>query len=165
MTITIPGKEILRLKVPGVLALALLAGELLITNTPHGDHHFCKIKVEQPHTSTFIKERKNIDVLKLNITTECEVPQKYTILNANIQAIMGKEQITAHEFKSELRTAFGKDKREARFRDLQVSCVSLENTMYLGQASGEVHLANGNIEKVSGNSKEFVGEDCKIDAK
>jgi len=165
MSITFPVKQILKFKVPGVLALAILAGQLTLTGLPTKDHPLCKLKVERPHTSTFTKERKNLDVLKLNITSECEVEQKYTILNADLQAIFENTQITAHRFNAELRTGVGKGRTEARFRNLLVNCASLESTMYLGHASGEVHLANGKVEKVSGDSEYFVSEDCKIEAK
>jgi hypothetical protein len=165
MSITFPVRQILKIKVPGVLALAILAGQLALTGLPPKDHSLCTLKVERPHTSTYSKERKNIDVLKLNITSECEVEQKYTILNADIQAISGNTQITAHRFNAELRTGVGKGRREARFRNLLVNCASLKSTLYLGRASGEVHLANGKVEKVSGDSKNFFSEDCKIDAK
>ena len=165
MSISFPVKQILKFKVPGVFALAILAGQLALTGIPNSDHPLCTINVERPHASTYMKERKNLDVLKLNITTKCEVEQKYTILNAEIQAIIDNTQITAHRFNSELRTSVGEGKKEARFRNLQVNCDSLESTMYLGKASGEVHLANGKIEKVLGDSEYFISKDCKIDAR
>jgi hypothetical protein len=165
MSISFPVKQILKFKVPGVFALAILAGQLALTGLPSNDHPLCTINVERPHASTYTKERKNLDVLKLNITTECEVAQKYTILNAEIQAIVENTQITAHRFNAELRTSVGNGRKKARFRDLQVNCNSLESTMYLGKAWGEVHLANGKIEKVSGDSEYFISEYCKIDAR
>lgn len=165
MSIATPLKQILRFKVPGVLALGILAGQLIIGGLPSGEHHNCKITVERPHVSTYLKERQNKATLKLNIKTECDAPQKYTILNADIQAIINNSQVTAHQFSAELRTPVKNIQTEARFEDLRVDCASSEPTLYLGRAWGEVHLTNGEIKEVSGNSGNFVSQDCKINAK
>jgi hypothetical protein len=165
MSISLPVKQILKFRVPGVLALALIAGQFLITELPKGKEQLCKISVERPHTSTYMKKRENLEILKLNITTECEVPQEYTIVDADIQAIIDNVQISVQRFNSQLRVSDGKGRYKARFRDLQVDCDSIEPTMYLGQAWAEVHLKNGDVEKVSGDSQYFVSQDCRIDAK
>lgn len=165
MYLKAPVKQIMKFKVPGVLAIALLAGQLVVANLPERQNPNCSINVERPHTSTYLKERKNIDLLKLNITTRCDLPQKYTILNAEIEAIVDGVQSTAHIFSTELRTPKGRDRREVHFLNLKVDCQSKTPSMYLGKAQGEVHLQDGRIEKVKGDSVHFISEDCRIPAK
>jgi hypothetical protein len=165
MTLEIPLKQIFKIKVPGVLALALMAGQLVLTNLPGKQEPKCVINVERPHTSTYMKERKSIDSLKLNIVTRCDSAQKYTILNADIQAIKDGSQVTAHKFLSELRTPTRQNLNEVRFLNLQKDCFSRIPTLYLGRAQDEIHLQNGKIIKVAGDSKYFFSQDCEIDAK
>ena len=165
MSISLPLKQVFKFKVPGVLALAIFAGEFLVNELPKVKEPLCKIDVERPHTSTYLKQRKNLEILKLNVTTECTVPQEFTILNADIQAIVDNVQISVQRFDNELRVPDEKGRFKAKYRDLQVDCDSLEPTMYFGQAQAEIHLKNGEVEKLSGDSQYFVSQDCKIDAK
>lgn len=85
MPITIPRPILLMPKVPSVVVAGLLAAQFLLFHIGHSPEPHCTLKVEKPHYSTSLKETKGIDAVKLNLTTKCNVPQKYTELNSSIQ--------------------------------------------------------------------------------
>lgn len=152
-------------KVPGILVLGLMAAQYLIFGGNSGIEPNCTLKVDRPHYSTSLKESRNLDAIKLNITSECNVPQKSTVLQADIQTIQNNAQVTAHAFNSVSKTVTRKDSRTVKFLDLFVICTPNSPALYHGRASGEVHLANGAVLPVSGDSGEFQRENCKIGAK
>lgn len=85
MPITIPKPILLMPKFPSVAVVGLLVAQLLLFQNSHSPDPYCTLKVERPHYSTSLKETKGIDEVKLNLTTECNVPQKYTELNSSIR--------------------------------------------------------------------------------
>jgi len=98
MPITIPKPILLMPKVPGVLVIGLLAAQFLLFQSGNGPDPKCTLRVEQPHYSTSLKENQNVDAIKLNITSTCNVPQSYTKVNASIQKIENNLEVTARTF-------------------------------------------------------------------
>jgi hypothetical protein len=165
MAFTIPKPNLLIPKVPGVLVLGLMAAQFLIFGGNSSEEPHCTLSVEQPHLSTSLQESRGIDAIKLNITSTCNVPQKYTIIQADIQTIKNNAQITAHKFNQEQSQSSLKDPNKAVFLGLFINCVSSQPILYLGRATGKVYLASGKTISVKGDSRKFNSESCRIGAK
>lgn len=165
MSITFPGKEILKLRVPGALAIGILVGQLFMMGTQSSTVPHCDLSVERPHNSGSIYKHRKIKAIKLNITSECNVPQRFTLIHADIQTINKDGQITAHDFGLVTANAAKANPKNAYFFNLYVECKSSETAVYLGQASGDVHFDNGVTVPVKGNSSKFLPEDCTLGAK
>lgn len=165
MSITFPVKQILKFKVPGVLAMGLVLGQFLMTGNQSNTIPNCTLKVERPHTSTSLYEKRKINAIKLNLVSECDSPQRFTTLQADIQIIKNDNQITAHDFGSITAKSSKKNPSKAYFLDLFLECKSSETALYLGQASGNVYFDNGVTVPVSGSSIKFLPVDCTLGAK
>lgn len=165
MAFTIPKPNLLIPKVPGVLVLGLIATQLLMLSGGSKKVPQCELKVERPHLSTSVKESRGADVLKLNVTSVCDAPQKYTTIQADIQSIHKDSQVTAFKFEQQTRNSNLKEPNTARFLGLFVKCLPSDPVLYQGRASGKVLLANGKTISVTGDSGKFYGESCRIGAK
>lgn len=62
-------------KVPGLLVIGLLAAQFLLFQSGNGPEPKCTVNVEPPHHSTNLKESQNVDAIKLNMTSTCNVLQ------------------------------------------------------------------------------------------
>jgi hypothetical protein len=62
-------------KVPSLLVVGLLAAQFLILQITHNPEPNCTLNIERPHYSTSLSEIQNIDAIKLNITSTCNVSQ------------------------------------------------------------------------------------------
>ncbi|MFM8921616.1 MAG: hypothetical protein ACKOFV_03040, partial [Candidatus Nanopelagicaceae bacterium] len=60
MAITFPKPNLIKPKVPAVVALGLLVAQYLLLGTGKPTEPYCKLKIERPHHSTYLKERDNI---------------------------------------------------------------------------------------------------------
>jgi hypothetical protein len=162
--ITIPKSILLTPKVPSIAVVGLLLAELLISQSFHNPEPYCTLNVERPHYSTSLKETKGIDAIKLNLTTTCNVPQKYTELTSSIQKIDSNRQVAAYAFVVARRKPSGKSPKIAEFKDLFALCRLSKSVLYSGLATGFVYLENGDKYPVNGNSGKFVAVDCSIGA-
>jgi hypothetical protein len=164
MSVTIPKPNLLNFKVPGVLAVGLLAAQFLLFQYGHDTEPECFLNVERPHYSTSLSENQNIDAIKLNITSTCNVPQKYTQLSASIQKIQNNREITAYSFVNQRRSSTTKSPNVVSFKELFGPCRKGVSAAYRGAAQGYVHLANGKKLAVKGDSGKFVAAECLIGA-
>jgi len=164
MSITIPKPNLLTFKVPGVLAVGLLAAQFLLFQYGNDTEPKCTLKVDRPHYSTSLSENQNIDAIKLNITSTCNVPQKYTHLSASIQKIQNNHEITAYSFVNERRSSTTKSPNVANFKELFSPCQKGVSVAYRGIAQGYVYIENGKKLAVKGDSGKFVAEECLIGA-
>jgi hypothetical protein len=98
MPITIPKPILLLPKVPSVLVVGLLAAQFFFFQIGHSPEPKCTLNVERPHHSTSLKEKRNIDAIKLNMTVTCNVPQKYSEIASSIQKIENNREVLAHRF-------------------------------------------------------------------
>ncbi len=165
MSITFPGKEILKFKVPGVLALGVIVGQLFMMGSQSSTVPHCELTVERPHNSSSIYKHRKIKAIKLNVTSECDHPQRFTIIHADLQTITQDGQTTAHDFGFITAQASKRDPKKAYFLNLFVACKSEGTALYLGQASGDVQFNNGVKVAVKGNSMKFLPEQCTLGAK
>jgi hypothetical protein len=122
------------------------------------------LKVERPHYSTSLSEDQNIDAIKLNVTSTCNVSQKYTQLNAALQKIQNNREITAYSFVNESRNSSAKTPNVASFKNLFAPCLKGVSASYRGIAQGYVYLENGKKLAVKGDSGKFVAAGCLIGA-
>ena len=164
MPITIPKPILLMPKLPSVAVVGLLVAQLLLFQNFHSPDPYCTLKVERPHYSTSLKETKGIDAVKLNLTTECNVPQKYTELNSSIQKIERNRQVTAYTLVLARRKPSGKSSTIAEFKDLFALCKLGKSVSYSGLAKGYVYLENGDKYPVEGDSGKFEAAECAIGA-
>ena len=164
MPITIPKPNLLIPKVPSVLVAGLLVAQFLFFQVGHGPEPKCTLNVERPHYSTSLKEVKDIDAIKLNIPSLCNVPQIYTQVCTSIQRIENNKVITAYKFEKERRNASASDNRTTLFRDLFVPCVVGISALYRGEAQGYIYLESGKKYPVKSDSGNFAAEGCLIGA-
>lgn len=164
MPITIPKSILLTPKVPSIAVVVLLAAQFLILQSVGGPEPKCTLNVERPHYSTSLSEEQNIDAIKLNITSTCNVAQKYTQLNAALQKIQNNREITAHSFANERRNSTTKSPNVASFKNLFARCLKEASASYRGIARGYVYLENGKRLSVEGDSGKFVAAGCLIGA-
>ena len=164
MPIIIPKSVLLSPKVPSIAVVGLLAAQFLILQNIGGTEPKCTLKVEKPHYSTSLSEDQNIDAIKLNITSTCNVSQKYTQLNASIQKIQDNREITASSFVNERRNSTAKLPNVASFKELYVRCLKGVSASYRGIATGYVYLEGGRKLAVKGDSGKFVAAGCLIGA-
>ena len=164
MPLTIPKSVLLSPKVPSIAVVGLLAAQFLILQNIGEAEPKCALKVERPHYSTSLSEDQNIDAIKLNITSTCNVSQKYTQLNASIQKIQDNREITAYSFVNERRNSTAKSPNVASFKGLYGRCLKGASASYRGTAQGYVYLENGKKLAVKGDSGKFVAAGCLIGA-
>ena len=164
MPITIPKLILLMPKVPSIVVVGLLAAQFLLFQIGHGPEPKCTLKVEIPHYSTSLKEVRNLDVIKLNITSTCNVPLEYTEIDSTIQKIDRNRQVVAYDFGSVRRRTLKNYPGVAEFRNLNAPCHLGISVPYSGLAMGFVHLKNGEKYPVEGSSGEFKAAKCAIGA-
>lgn len=170
MSITIPKPGALKPfltkpKIPGLVAIGLLAAQYLFFGPGTSPEPSCTLNVEQIHKSTNLIEERKILAIKLNVTSECNVPQESTTIDAHIDQILGNQQITVREFKNEIARPTKQENSKARFLWLFEECVKSEPILYSGYAKGHVMLKDGRKIEVSGISPKFQAISCRVKAK
>ena len=164
MPITIPKSILLTPKVPSLLVVGLLAAQFLIFQVTDSPEPNCTLNIERPHYSTSLNEDQNIDAIKLNITSICNVPQKYTELTADIQKIQNNREISAYSFENKRKNSTIKTPNVVTFKDLFAPCKKGSSTSYRGIAQGYVYLESGKKLTVKGDSGKYVATGCLIGA-
>jgi hypothetical protein len=164
MPITIPKPLLLMPKVPSVAVVGLLIAQYLLLQFGHSPEPKCILNVERPHYSTSLNETRNINAIKLNITSTCNVPQKYTEISANILKIQNNQEVMAFRFESERRSAMKGAPNVAVYKNLYAPCIKGISVPYRGVVRGYVYLKNGQKYPVKGDSGNFVAEKCLIGA-
>jgi hypothetical protein len=164
MPIAIPKPILIMPKVPSLLVVGLLAAQFLVLQITHSPEPNCTLNIERPHYSTSLYENQNVDAVKLNITTTCNVSQKYTQLSADIQKIQNNREVTAYSFENERRASTTKTPNVVTFKDLFAPCKKGISASYRGIAQGYVYLEGGKKVTVRGDSGKFVAAECLIGA-
>ena len=170
MSITLPKPGALKPfltkpKIPGLLAIGLLAAQYILFGPGTSPDPLCTLKVEQIHKSTNLIEEQKILAIKLNVTSECNVPQDSTTIDASIDQILGIQQITVREFINEISRPTKNENSKARFLWLFAECEKSEPILYSGYAEGHVLLRDGRKIEVSGFSPKFQAISCQVKAK
>ena len=162
MPITLLKPILLMPKVPSVLVVGLLAAQFIALHYANSPEPTCSLTVERPHHSTSMKERQNIDAIKLNRTSQCTVPQEFTVVTAHIQTLENDREITVSTFISRKAESTSKSSGRAVFKNLFSKCKFGDEDAYKGSAEGYVTLKGGRIVKVNGNSGKYEVVDCSI---
>ena len=164
MTTTIPRLNPLNFKVPGILMIGLLAAQFLFLGGEGGPEPECILNVEHPHLSTSLKETLGINVIKLNITSICNVPQIHTRIASKILKAENSQESVAHVFPIRIVASTSKLPQTAFFKNIFIQCFPGVKASYRGFATGTVKLKNGKEVSVSGSSEKFVAVNCTIGA-
>ena len=164
MPITIPKSILLTPKIPSIAVVGLLAAQLIVLNFLNSPEPTCTLVVERPHHSTSVKERQNLDSIKLNITSKCTAPQEYTRVTARIQKLQNDREVTVSNFLSRTANSTTRVPSEATFRNLFTECKFGDEAAYRGSAEGYVMLKGGKKVKVTGNSGKYEVANCSIGA-
>jgi len=164
MPITIPKPNLLIPKVPSVLVAGLLVAQFLFFQVGHGPEPKCTLNVERPHYSTSLKEKKNIDAIKLNMTVTCSVPQKYSEIASSIQKIDNNRETLAHRFQVIRRVPEIKSSNLVVIQDLYTECLFGVWSTYKGEAKGFAMLESGKKYPLEGDSGKYMAVDCSIGA-
>ena len=164
MPITIPKPNLLIPKVPSVLVAGLLVAQFLFFQVGHGPEPQCTLNVERPHYSTSLKEKKNIDAIKLNMTVTCSVPQKYSEITSSIQKIESNREALAHRFQVIRRVPEIKSSNLVVIQDLYKECLFGVWSTYKGEAKGYAMLESGKKYPLEGDSGKYMAADCSIGA-
>lgn len=164
MPITIPKSILLTPKVPSIAVVGLMLAQLVVLNVLNKPEPTCALKVERPHHSTSMKEQLNLDAIKLNITSKCTAPQKFTRLTARIQMLSNNREITVSNFDSKIADPISKFRDTAEFRNLFTVCKFGIDAAYKGFAKGYVILESGKRINVTGDSGKYEDENCGIGA-
>lgn len=170
MSITLPKPGALKPfltkpKIPGLLAIGLLAAQYILLGPGTSPEPKCILNVEYIHASTHLIEQSGKLALKLNITSECNVEQKSTTLDARIDQIIRAEQSVTKEFINITAIPSGANKKVASFLDLLIECEKSTPVLYGGYAEGRVLLKDGRKIPVKGFSKKFKAVPCAVRAK
>lgn len=170
MSITLPKPSALKPfltkpKIPGLLAIGLLAAQYILFGPGTSPEPYCNLNVEQIHKSTNLIEEQKILAIKLNVTSECNVPQDSTTIDARIDQISGIQQMTVREFKNVIARPTKKENSKARFLWLFAECEKSELILYSGYAEGHVLLRDGRKIEVNGISPKFQAISCQVKAK
>ena len=164
MSLTIPKSILLTPKIPSIAVVGLLIAQLVVLNFLNSPEPTCSLIVERPHLSTSLKESKNINAIKLNVTSRCTAPQKYTRVTAEIQKLANNREVTVANFLSRTSNASIRIPREATFRNLFIECQLGKKVAYRGSANGYVVLESGKKIYVAGSSGKYEVENCGIGA-
>ena len=170
MTITLPKPSALKPfltkpKIPGLLAIGLLAAQYILLGPGTSPEPHCTLKVDQVHKSTDLIEVQKVLAIKLNVTSECNVPQDSTTIDAHIDQISDTEQMTVRQFNKEIARPTKREPSKARFLWLFAECTKSEPILYSGHAKGRVLLKDGKKIQVEGISSKFQAIPCQVKAK
>ena len=164
MPLTIPKPILLLPKVPSLLVVGLLAAQFFFFQIGHSPEPKCTLNVERPHHSTSLKEKRNIDAIKLNMTVTCNVPQKYSEIASSIQKIENNREVLAHRFQVIRRVPEIKSSNLVVIEDLYKECLSGVWSTYKGEAKGYAMLESGKKYPLEGDSGKYMAADCSIGA-
>jgi hypothetical protein len=164
MPITIPKSILTTPKVPSIAVIGLMVAQLVVFNVVNNPEPTCVLKVERPHHSTSIKELQGLDAIKLNITSDCTAPQKFTRVTARIQKLSNDREVTVSKFVARIADPLPKSRKTAEFRNLFTECKFGVDATYRGFAEGYVILEIGKKIDVPGDSGKYEVENCLIGA-
>ena len=164
MPITIPKPILLMPKVPSLLVVGLLAAQFFVLQFGNTPEPSCTLNVERPHLSTNLKEAQNFDAIKLNITSNCTVHQRFTRVTARIQTIENNREVTVSKFVSRVANSTPQSPETAIFKNLFAECRLGIEVAYKGVAEGYVILDGGKRINVAGNSGKYEVANCSIGA-
>ena len=162
MSLSQPISQILKLKLPAVLTVALLAGQYLVFGQNSEKDPQCGVIVQKPHHSTYLKEFADLDAIKVNVTVTCTVNQEFAVIDVQLMTKINNSPAKEISFNQVKGFPLSQDRKTTRFEDIFVPCNYGKQAMYLSRIVGKVHLAQGGSKVISGDSGEFKSAKCQI---
>lgn len=157
--------KIIKAKVVPVWAIAAIVAAQIAMNITTEPNVHCELIVERPHVSTHLAEKLGINAVKLNITSKCNVSQRFTEVEAWIEIEESNVKSVAHNFGVVRANAMQSNAKEARFENLYVECRKNVLSNYKGFAKGTVTLVSGKEIPVHDDSSKFLDTKCRMGAK
>lgn len=168
MSITIPKPgEILptiaKTKAPIWVIAAVIIAQYAIGQIGNVPEPSCSLTVHNPHYSSSMRRNSQIDSIKVDITSNCTQPQVFTEVTAQIEQVADGD-VSVHVFQLARQGAIPSDPLVAEFKNLWMPCQKGKIATFIGTAHGYVHLKSGKVLPVSGSSKKYHPEPCRITA-
>lgn len=157
-------KPVLKPFVPNIIGIGILTAQVIVMVIGNVNEPSCKIELEKPHYSTSMSRELGIDAIKLNITSECTVPQTHTSLSGNIYMTHNGQERTVFKFENESRKSDPKNPNVVRFLNLFEMCKKGTSVSYRSDAIGFAYLENGKSIPLNDNSGSPFPQNCKIGA-
>lgn len=152
--------------VPAWVLIAALAAQYAITAVTKPSDPECTINVQQVHESTYSRKFTKAQEAKLKISTACNSPQSFTLLDASIEEVTdGNSNKVLKRFINVVQFPDPTNQNVVLIENLTAACLTNKSVNYSGTASGEVHLKDGRVIPVSGSSNEPRLLKCQISAK
>jgi hypothetical protein len=152
--------------VPAWVLIAAIAAQYAITAVTTSSGPECTMEVQQVHVSRYSKRFLQLNEAKFKVSTLCNSPQKETSIDAYFEEeSLDGTRITVTTIQDIVATPELETPNYVLIKNITVKCNGAGQAKYSGRAVGHVHLKNGQVEKVSGNSKDFNTVDCRISAK
>jgi hypothetical protein len=157
---------IIKARVPVWLLVGALVAQYAINTINKPSDPNCRINVQRVHQSTYSLEFQKLSEAKLKISTLCDVPQAYTSLTAKFEEVLPNRGKKVAKVISNIIARPQPDRENyVLIENLTVPCNGKGKAEYLGQVHGQVHLKDGRIINVSGNSDKSNPLNCRISAK
>lgn len=157
---------IIKARVPVWLLVGALVAQYAINTINKPSDPNCRINVQRVHQSTYSLEFQKLSEAKLKISTLCDVPQAYTSLTAKFEEVLpNRGKKVAKVISNIIARPRPDTENYVLIENLTVPCNGKGKAEYLGQAHGQVHLKDGRIINVSGNSDKSNPLNCRISAK
>lgn len=128
----------------------------------HGKKESCEIKVDKAHISQYSLKKYGTHNLKIDVTTKCTKPQKYSSLSVSVYKVERSLTTKVHEFPSKNYEADVKHPERAYALDRELLCVGFHPLKYYGVADGTVFMRSGKKIPVHGKSTLIPYVDCVI---
>ena len=149
--------------VPGWVAIALLAGQYLLLSSSNNPTPECVLTIQKVHHSTYMKEYRDLDVIKLNMSTKCNFPQEYSEISAEItRTFQGGKQVSAARFVRVVRVPSPKSPLVTEYTNLTIPCFKGAVVSYSAVAQGKVKLKNGLFITVASKTLKPGRTNCRI---
>ncbi len=166
MPLTIPKPLIpilIKPKVPGWLFVVALVAQYAIMATDGSSEPSCDLELQRVHKSTYMREFKNQDVIKLNMFTECNAPQADSEITASILEELPNGNLEkVHDFSNTVQRPSPDNPNVAVFKNLTVPCSEGKVATYTAVASGQVKLKSGQLVTVENKKLKSKRTNCKI---
>lgn len=151
---------LLQPRIPTLFVAGLLVAQFLIFGSGNSPEPKCTLKVNRPHYSTYLNEFKNVNAIKLSITSKCDMPQNYTELTLSIKRLENEQKVTTSKLELKRKYSNTNFPNVTKFEDFYILCQKGFTYSYRGEAKGYVSLKNGRIVKVQGNSGKYLAVPC-----
>ena len=142
------------------LTLGAMLGMFGLTNHPHHGESFCKLKIDYPHSSTFLFEQYKKLAVKTNARTECNLPQMSATVWMELFEVNGSHWRLVQSYKPETLEG-GYSPHLIKFEGFYTECSKHKSTfIYQAKARAVIRLRSGKIENTESKSNKSLPLNC-----